>query len=343
MYITNKPPKHQPSIVDRAIKYIDATPPAISGNNGHNQTFKLASTLVHGFYLDGATVFSLLETYYNPKCDPQWSEEALARKVREAEKTQPNKPDGWLLRDSDKRRESPARLRREKAAIPKPDPIENIRKLIGDCRCTEDDLRDASPYKLPPLAQEKDFHLQGAILIENLFREDDLVNIVEASKQDSKGKWYPVGYGLTQSRAKWIKTLQEPLRRLEGGRWMRMNPMDGEGISDANVTAYNRYLLEFDNIGLELQRSLFAKLPLRIEALIYSGGKSYHCWVKSNAGSLEEYRKEVAAIYERMSVFGIDTSNKNPSRMSRLAGTYRGDQTQRLVYLNPEPSTRGIL
>jgi hypothetical protein len=119
--------------------------------------------------------------------------------------------------------------------------------------------------------------------------------------------------------------------------------MDGKGISDVNVTAFPYAMIEFDHVPLDLQLSLLAKLRLPITAITFSGAKSYHALIKVDAGSLDEYQKTVDDLYARMKRYGIDPNNRNASRMSRLPGVYRGDRQQRLVYLNPEPSTKGIL
>ena len=61
-----KNPKNKENALKRAIKYTQSTPAAISGNGGHNQTFKLASALVHGFALDASVAYSILLEHYNP-------------------------------------------------------------------------------------------------------------------------------------------------------------------------------------------------------------------------------------------------------------------------------------
>jgi len=44
-----------------------------------------------------------------------------------------------------------------------------------------------------------------------------------------------------------------------------MNPVDGEGVDDANVTAFRFALLEWDGIPLDLQMSFLARVPLRFD------------------------------------------------------------------------------
>jgi hypothetical protein len=334
-------------IVERAIRYIYKTPPAISGENGSSQTFNLAQHLIHDFALSGEVVHSLLATHYNPRCDPQWSDKELRHKVNEAIKHPPtNTSHGCKLPPSECNQVRPARLPIRKVKAPRIDPVNalaNVDKFLNGFRCTEEEIIAASPYKLPPLIRGEHFYRQGAYLISMMYDRDDLVNIVGDSKQNDKGTWHPVGYGETLPRNECLKRLLDPLPNRPGGCWMRMNPMDGKGITDNNLTAFRFSLLEFDDIPLEHQLSLFAKLPLPIVTIIHSGGRSYHAWIQVNASSLDEYKDSVSKIYDRMGRFGVDRNNKNASRMSRLPGVYRGDQLQRLVYLNAEPSTGGIL
>jgi hypothetical protein len=127
-----------------------------------------------------------------------------------------------------------------------------------------------------------------------------------------------------------------------------MNPVDGCGVADVNVTAFRFALVESDTLPLELQLPLFARLPLPVAAVIGSGGRSVHAWVKVDARDADEYRATVAQMLALLARFGVDGKNKNPSRLSRLPGARReigaaGDGVQRLLYLNPKPEGRSIL
>jgi regulatory protein RepA len=133
----------------------------------------------------------------------------------------------------------------------------------------------------------------------------------------------------------------------EAGGWLRMNPTDGNGVEDTNVTAFRFALLESDKLPLDLLLALFAKLPLPIAAIISSAGRSFHAWVRVDADTLNEYRDTVEKMISLLARFGVDTGNKNPSRLSRLPGVIRrigseGDGRQRLLYLNPKPVQRAI-
>lgn len=78
------------------------------------------------------------------------------------------------------------------------------------------------------------------------------------------------------------------------------------------------------------------------------GGKSVHALVRVNADNADEYKSLVSRLYTYLKIrFGgkPDTQNKNASRMSRLAGAQRGNQTQRLLYteVHLETSLRRFL
>jgi len=85
----------------RAAAYLDAMPPAISGQGGHNRTYAAATALVHGFGLDAPAALALLIERYNPRCEPPWSERELRHKVEDAASKPHAKPFGWLRDASD--------------------------------------------------------------------------------------------------------------------------------------------------------------------------------------------------------------------------------------------------
>jgi hypothetical protein len=70
--------------LERASKYIDTMPAAISGSQGHVATFRVALVLVRGFGLHTDDALRLLAEEYNPRCLPPWSLPELRHKVRQA-------------------------------------------------------------------------------------------------------------------------------------------------------------------------------------------------------------------------------------------------------------------
>src|SRR5258705_5000690 len=120
--------------------------------------------------------------------------------------------------------------------------------------------------------------------------------------------------------ARWRK---EGMPRSDAGGWLRMNPVDGHGISDLNITSLRFMLLESDVLPLNLQLPLFARLELPISAIMSTGGRGYHAWVRLDASNRDEFRRWGTKVYQALRKLGIDPKNGNPSRLSRLPGARR--------------------
>lgn len=71
-------------VYERARAYIAKMSPAVSGQDGHGATFKVACALVLGFNLSQDDALSLLREY-NATCQPPWSERDLVHKVKSAD------------------------------------------------------------------------------------------------------------------------------------------------------------------------------------------------------------------------------------------------------------------
>ena len=122
----------------------------------------------------------------------------------------------------------------------------------------------------------------------------------------------------------------------QAGAWVRVNPLDGKGVKDANVTDYRYVLIESDSLPVERQNALMRELELPIVTLTYTGGKSLHAVVRVDAKDRDEYRRRVAYIFDvcRKNGLDIDKACRNPSRLSRLPGFERGERLQFLVDTN---------
>ena len=71
------------SLRERIERYIDACPEAISGQQGHNTTFKVAIALIRGFDLSEIEALDFLRRF-NQRCKPRWSERELKHKLADA-------------------------------------------------------------------------------------------------------------------------------------------------------------------------------------------------------------------------------------------------------------------
>jgi hypothetical protein len=76
-----------------------------------------------------------------------------------------------------------------------------------------------------------------------------------------------------------------------------------------------------------------------IAALIDSGGKSIHAWLKVDAIDAADWEAKVEGeLFARFLVpCGVDSSCKNESRLSRMPGHFRTEKKrwQKIIYLNP--------
>lgn len=178
-----------------------------------------------------------------------------------------------------------------------------------------------------------------------LFKDEEYVGFVtdEVKLQDN-GKWQPTGAGLSCfTSGEIIKRLHKKSNKdlgyilgdypKEGGAFVRINPLDGEGASDANVTSYRFALVESDSLTQGKQLALIREMKLPVAAVVTSGHKSVHAIVHIDAANKQEYRERVQALYDycKASGFVCDEQNRNPSRLSRLPGCQRGEHWQRLV------------
>jgi hypothetical protein len=323
------------NLLDRARAYVAKCPPAISGAGGHDQTFAVACALVK-FGLSPADAWRLL-LEYNGRCVPPWTERELQHKLQDAFR---------LARLGF----SPTIHRLPYSTKPKAriDPATAIENFLGGFHADEVDVWEASPVRPPD-----DWTGDALCLLETLYCPGEQLNFVTAftttATRGGTVKANPSGNGETVERDalldRWRK---RGMPRSDAGGWFRMNPVDGAGVTDSNVTAYRFALVECDSSPLDLQLSFFAKLALPVAAILASGGRSLHAWVKVDARTAAEYEATVARLLALLARFGVDRKNKNPSRLSRLPGVIRtigatGDGRQRLLYLNPAPRQQPIL
>ncbi len=86
-----------PESVARARAYLAAMPPAVSGDGGHDATFKAALALTWGFGFNDATALPLLEEF-NARCSPPWTVAELEHKLATSRDPSPDKPPFRYLR-----------------------------------------------------------------------------------------------------------------------------------------------------------------------------------------------------------------------------------------------------
>jgi hypothetical protein len=219
-------------------------------------------------------------------------------------------------------------------------PAEHCKWWMGNATETIEQTIEASPIAFRGTPAE-----EVAILFEQLYQPDEKVNIVCKFTQTPEGKANPQGSGKTLTRTEWCEYFAKTgVPHSDAGAWQRPNPC-GEGsgsngaITDADTTARRFLLIESDAVSIETQLALFKRLKLPIAAIILSGGKSAHAWLRVDAADADSYRETAKQVLELLAPFGIDQANKNSSRLSRLPSAVRkigavGDGCQRLLFLD---------
>ena len=129
----------------------------------------------------------------------------------------------------------------------------------------------------------------------------------------------------------------------ESSRWQQHSTQSGS-VSyrcDAAVCKFKFAVLEFDSLARTEQLAFWKACPLPLVALIDSGNKSLHAWIRiPDVRTFEEWKIKIEQKFfeQCLKPLGIDTACKNPSHMSRLHGCIRKEtgRWQRLLYLNPD-------
>lgn len=154
--------------------------------------------------------------------------------------------------------------------------------------------------------------------------------------------------GVTLSREQWIDRVRQKggdfakVHTSKNGHFIRINPMRIAADSkhgDADVSKFRHVLVEFDvdstgaTIKKERQFGAILASGLPVTAILDSGNKSIHAWVRVDAANAEEYKERAAEVYE---LFGedIDDGNHNPSRYSRCPDGIRtvgGEQVRQAL------------
>ena len=181
--------------------------------------------------------------------------------------------------------------------------------------------------------------------LEALFQPDEFVGICtesyrqeDESRKPTKGQYRRKVKDIIKGLKKWGEDIGKVIGDAdpETGAWVRFNPLDGEGVTDKNVTAYRYALIESDSMPIPQQYALLQELKLPIRILVHSGKKSLHAIVKIDAEDYDEYKQRVNWLYDicERNKLKLDRQNRNPSRLSRLPGIMRNGRPQYIVAEN---------
>lgn len=130
------------------------------------------------------------------------------------------------------------------------------------------------------------------------------------------------------------------------GMWCCVNPLlpDNYHRNKDSVAAYRNILVECDTLPMDqqLERMLTifwdqgGQREGMLRAIVDSGGKSYHCIIRTNARSRQDYAVDAQFIYDLCDHNGLPVDRKcaNPTRLTRFPGAMRAltGRMQRLVW-----------
>lgn len=211
----------------------------------------------------------------------------------------------------------------------------------ASCRDENPPPSDRVPVPMERLSPAE----QAAAQIEAMFNPDESVCVVTKAMPDPHGKLRPAEAGRVYNAGELAARLRETtdievaLGRPydhQAGAWIRVNPVVGKGSSDKDVAAWRHALIESDELPVDEQRMLMLELGLPAATIVESGGKSLHALVKVDAEGPRHYATCVARLHQLCNAAGlkVDPANRNPSRLTRLAGAQRGQAEQTLLHVN---------
>lgn len=153
------------------------------------------------------------------------------------------------------------------------------------------------------------------VLLQRAFRFGEHVCIAESTHG---GNW--------KTREEWLAALDEhgclsKLLPLGADTYVVINPVTKGRRKDPDVTAFRHLLVEFDHMPKLEQWRLIKGSNLPITAVIDSGKKSLHAWVRVDAKDADEYEARQRQVYALFD--GIDEKNRNPARLTRCPDVLR--------------------
>jgi hypothetical protein len=318
---------------------------AISGSGGHNATFAVACMLIHGYALSQAEALPLMQEY-NVRCQPAWSERELLYKLNSAERTAHDKPRGHLIASN-----APARSASSNVAAGNPEPVEQkrvfsprklacefdpkrLREMAGKWRelVNVEWLSNRSAFDVSTVGPRR--------FLDALYQFGEMVLVFDVFESQGQAFW--------------------PNDELptcgKDGVWFLAQPVNGQSLpnprtgkmsrrSMESVTAFRYLVLESDQADMSDWLGLLVQLPLRIEAIYTSGGKSVHALVRVDCRTHREWEEYVRGMMPTLNLLGmagVDPKALTSVRLTRLPGCLRGDRMQKLLYLRPGAEVRPI-
>ena len=329
-------------LCERARRVVATMRPAITGQGGHDATFAVACVLVHGFDLSINEAMGVFSDY-NTRCDPPWRENELFHKLQTAD-TWPkhDKPRGHLIGPefqasmaSAKPKQDATRPAPAKAAPKVQFNPEKLRSLAAAWRDVVNLTWLANRSAVDPCTvSPEDF-------LKLLYKPGEKVWTGETDYGRGQAIWpdQPVSHASPDG----VKFLAQPIDGKE-----HPNPRQGtmSRRSQEAVREFRYIVLESDQADLADWIGLLVQLPLRIEALYMSGGKSVHALIRVDMPTKQAWddykERTLAPTINLLCLGGLDPKVLSAVRLTRLPNCWRGGRQQKLLYVRPRAPIQPI-
>ncbi len=364
---------HRPSVEERAQLFVDKMESAVCGTGScHRNTFHVACVLVQGFGLSKASAEPILTSWIR-RGTHVWTEAEIAHKLNSAERAaglhtkDGLKPRG-CLRDAGgqavdvgrpiatdeqgrKIEETPAPA--AKVARPDFDP-KKLRELAGSWRDIAD-LRWLANRSAADPAQ-----VTAATFLQMLYPATEKVLCFTTWKSQGQAIWPQDKVPTEGPEGVWY--LAQPI---DGVYHPNPRSLDKSGQpkmsrrSEESVTAFRYLVLESDTADMRDWLGLLVQIPLRIEAIYTSGGRSIHVLVRIDCPTRRAWDDERKALEPTLNLLhmgGNDPGALSCVRLTRLPGALRlgkrdkedrytkfaTPQLQKLLYIQPNAPLRAL-
>jgi hypothetical protein len=336
-------PRQPLTILECAKLYLERCDPAISGEHGHDTTFRIACALVQGFCLDPEQAYQLLASNYNTRLEERWSETELRHKIADACAEPTSKPRGYLLGIG--------------ISVPSPVKAPNFPAPRPAIKATYDpeylqrftaQLTDIVDSHYLESRREFTCHNRSpAGFLHKIFRVGEHVWVTDNIKSGEGVVWTHDGPAQDLSELSYLQADRE-------GVWFLSNPIDGflheierlkkprnpDGTSFRAaecITNWRHLVLETDDAPEDLWLKALVLLDLPILAIYHSGGRGAHALINLGASSQAEWHALLAPHLEHLIKLGACPDTLAPVRTTRLPNCVRGQtgKLQQLLYLTP--------
>lgn len=325
----------------------------------HDVLFQAACLLVHGYAFEPNEAFPLLREYAN-RSDLPWSDHEVSYKLRSARNTTHSNPRGYLLMKN-----TPAPSRSRASGSTGAQAAGSGQPASASTATSQAPRPAYSPRKLacefdPKRLREMAGKWREIVNVEWLANRSS-ADVSEVGPRAFLDALYPktekvLVFSVFESQGQAFWPADELPSGGESGVWYLAQPVNGESLpnprtgkmsrrSMESVTAFRYLVLESDQADMRDWLGFLVQLPLRIEAIYTSGGKSVHALVRIDCPthrSWEDYVKGMMPTLNALGLAGVDPKALTSVRLTRLPGCLRGGKLQKLLYLRPGADVRSI-